>query len=77
MKLGHGIGATKAAKAQAFVLPTVAVGDHDGHLTLATITHQPRHPPPPKAIVGDVKAWVASPKFAADMGARDGEGATG
>ena len=31
VKMGFGIGATKAAKAKAFVLPTAAVADHDGH----------------------------------------------
>lgn len=31
VKLGYGIGATKASKAKAFVLPTKAVDDHAGH----------------------------------------------
>ncbi|EKD61085.1 MAG: hypothetical protein ACD_54C00409G0004 [uncultured bacterium] len=31
VKLGYGIGATKASKAKAFVMPTKAVDDHAGH----------------------------------------------
>ena len=47
VKLGFGIGATKAAKAKAFVLPTAAVGDHAGH------HHAGDDPTPTKAPAAD------------------------
>ncbi len=47
VKLNFGIGATKAAKAKAFVLPTAAVGDHAGH------HHAGDDPTPTKAPAAD------------------------